>query len=266
MEESARESRVLQAIDKLHGLIIPKCKIKGCENGFIRDAAKVNLDGLLHPTSHKCECFQTYERYKSYLISNIPREFWKVKDEQITTDPDSDRRISIYLEKLTQAFENGIGLLFLGSDEGMLHPNNGVGKTLLGTKILEHAIASDYSAHYITMHSYFNLVYRSKDDADTYLPVIDEIEGVDFLCIDEVGKINDTDYVKNKFEDMIRYRSQQMLTNIIITNMNTKELTDMFGYSIMDIIMNSSVAIKLRGNSHRQQKFVDIRKRLNWGL
>ena len=160
-------------------------------------------------------------------------------------------------------YEKGIGLLFVGSEEGLRNPNNGIGKTFTSIKVLLNALDKGWSVHYITMHGYFNLIYRSKQDKDL-LSLIDEIENVEFLVIDEVGKKIGTEYTITKFEDVIRDRASKLLKTIIITNMNKRELNDSLGKSVMDVMKNTMVEIQIKGNkSYRKQRFLDIKKEVS---
>lgn len=262
-EEKYRENYVYPTIGKLYNSIVGKCK--KCDRGILNSSKKISsIKDLVHSSSDKCSCFKLYEKYKSYVISGIPKEFWKAKDHEPSIDRDSRKKINLYLSKLEGVYEQGLGILFLGSEEGLAKPNSGVGKTFLANKILQNAIDINKTAHYITMHSYFNYVYRSIDDNE-YKGFVDEINNVDFLCIDELGKLANKEFRYYWFEDVIRKRNSQLLVTILITNMNKEELQDFVGLSVMDRLKNEMIEISLVGKSFRKNRFVDIKKQLKWG-
>ena len=204
-----------------------------------------------------------YKKYSSFVISGIQREFWDIKDSPLNIDDISKKKIGTYISKLDSVYEKGIGLLFMGSEEGLRNPNNGAGKSFSGIKVLLNALDKNWTVHYLTMHGYFNLIYRSKQKSNL-LPLIEEIENVDFLVIDEVGKINRTEYVIAKFEDMIRDRASKLLKTVIITNMNSRELNDTLGKSVMDIMKHTMVAIQIKRNSsYRKEKFLNLKKEIS---
>jgi DNA replication protein DnaC len=254
------------AIDKLYDGIVLKCD--KCQEGFLRDDKKVSsLSDLVSSSLIKCHCFRKYERLKSYVVSDIPREFWQMKETNFELEPQVQKQIDMYFEKLENAIEKGVGILFIGSSEGSAKPNSGVGKSALGTKALEYAIELGKTVHYATLQSYFNLLFRTMDESESkqrYVSLVDEIENVDVLCIDEVGKVKKSEFKYYRFEDMIRRRASKLLVTIIITNMNEGELQEFVGPSIMDILRHSMIRVQLVGESYRRKRFLDIKRQLKW--
>lgn len=269
-DTSIREEFVSGTIDRIYNSIVGQCK--KCDGGFLTDDKKISsVKDLAYSEGKECSCYKRYKRLKNYVISGIHREFWgmvDIVDKDLLVDERSKKKFSLYLSKLNNVFEKGFGIIFLGSPEGLSRPNNGTGKTALASKILEHALALGKSAHYITMHSYFNTVYRSKGEGEQhfYTDLIDEIEDVDVLCIDEVGKVNQTEFVYHKFEDTIRRRQAQCKVTILITNMSIKELESFVGPSLMDIIRNTMIDIMLVGKTLRDTRFADIKRSLKWEI
>lgn len=266
-EDTPREIYVQGAIEKIFDTVVRKCS-KKCDSGFIPSPSKKvsNIADMLYGTDTKCSCYKDYELYKAYTVSQIPREFWKMKDADLQIDADAKQKLNLYRSKLSKCCDEGIGILFIGSPEGIEKPNLGVGKTSSAIQILENVLELNKTAHYLTMHQYFNFAYRvigsQEVEKEKYLGLLDEIESVDVLCIDEIGKMNKTDYVYYRFEDMIRKRSSQLLVTIFVTNMNEGELEDFIGHALMDIIKNSSMKIRLVGNSYRSKRFSGINNTL----
>jgi len=182
-------------------------------------------------------------------------------------DEKNKEKLGLYLSKLKPVAEHGINLLF-DNPEGLDKPNNGTGKTSIACKILEYALTQGYTAHFTSMQNLFGLIFRTKGDkpeVEDYQKYIDEIEDVDFLCIDELGKMSTSEFVLYKFEDIIRARSQKMLVTILVTNMSIAELRLNFGKSVLDILTNS-VVISLVGQSFRNLRFIDIKRKIKWEL
>ena len=93
-EENAREKYVSSTISKLYNSIVGKCK--KCNNGFLNNNKKIsNIKDLVYFSADRCLCFKLYEKYKSYVISGIPKEFWKAKDFDIKIDRESKKKIDL---------------------------------------------------------------------------------------------------------------------------------------------------------------------------
>jgi len=263
-EELQREAKVASAIERLHDATVGRCT--KCDNGFIEEKSRKirQASDLIYGNVQYCDCYKAYQRYRNYIVSEIPKEFWGVRDMQMDFGEVINKKISTYITKFDKVFESGFGILFLGSPDGIKKPNSGTGKTTIAAKVLGHALESGKTAHYTTMHSYFHLIYRSMDDDGVkYKKLIDEIDSVDFLVIDEVGKIKKSEYVYYRFEDMLRRRSSQLLVTLIVTNMNEVELEEFVGPSIMDIFRNTMMKIILVGQSHRNRRFISTQKAIN---
>lgn len=266
---SVRESYVCRALDRIYDSVVGACQ--KCDHGFVSEKPQGDsVESLISTSAKKCECYKTYEKIKAYVISGIPREFWAMAEHDLADFKIGDKekeKLLLYLEKLKPVYEHGINLLF-DNPEGIDKPNNGTGKTSIACKVLEHALLQGHTAHFTSMQNLFGLIFRTKgdkSDAEEYMRYIDEIEGVDFLCIDELGKMSTSEFVRYKFEDMIRTRSQKLLVTILVTNMSIEELRTNFGKSVLDILSNS-VVVSLVGQSFRQMRFIDIKRKIRWTL
>jgi len=262
-----REQEFYSIIERLYNSTILKCK--KCNNGFIEKKIK-DIESSIYSDPLKCDCFKVYEKCKSYIISGIPREFWDAKNKDLQIEPDNKKTIQKYIDNIEKMYLKGLGILFIGSKLGLGEPNSGSGKTISSIKILENAAEMKKNVHYITMNSFFHFLYRTMSDdinnnKEHYLNLIDEINSVDFLVIDEIGKIKKSDYVYYCFEDMIRKRAAQLLVTILITNMSEKELEDFVGPSLMDILKTTMIKLRLESKSYREKKFLDIKQNLNIG-
>ena len=261
IESTYREQDAYSLIDKIYRRTVLSCG--KCDKGFLRENINPQTEtDFLYFKNKKCKCYHAYETLRSYAVAGIPQEFWGMKDIDLQIDEKSKKNIGLYVQRLELASDKGIGILFLGSQQGINNPNSGAGKTSSAIHVLQHALAIGKPIYYTTMHSYFAKVYRTiEGDEDHYCHnLIDEIENVDFLCIDEVGKIKKTEYVYRRFEDMLRQRFSHLLVTLLITNMNEKELAEYVGPSLMDILRNNLLKISLIGDSYRAKRFQNLKQ------
>ena len=220
------ENRFLVAEKNIRELkidIIESCKICGGA-GFERKPLKIdeNLDEIdnLNKVENfeRCECGKKFDLFKNLTLSNIEKEFWDC--EKWRPQPKSRENwhdfIHPYANKLEEAKEKGISLLFIGA--------NGLGKTYAAIYILIKAIRKKYSSHYITFTELYDLINKvtiQKNINDINL--LAEISTVDFLVIDELGKRKGTETVINEFENFIRKRIYRKKNLILISNLSSED-------------------------------------------
>ena len=92
-----------------------------------------------------------------------------------------------YTEHLDKVYKEGKGIYFFG--------NNGVGKTTLACMILKECYTYRYTCKRITFMDYVSLYTRAWGDSEAKQEVEEEINKIksrEFLCIEEIGKENDT--------------------------------------------------------------------------
>ena len=151
-----------------------------------------------------------------------------------------------YVEHLDKVYKEGKGIYFFG--------NNGVGKTTLACMILKECYTYRYTCKRITFMDYVSLYTRAWGDNEVKQEVEEEINKIksrEFLCIEEIGKENDTKVAVNVLEDLLRYREDNSLPTIICTNLSPKAIKERYGNSIYSLLKGNCVPIKVTGEDKR---------------
>lgn len=157
-----------------------------------------------------------------------------------------------YVENIEVNIEEGRGIFFYGS--------NGVGKSFLSCIILKEVYRHRYSCRRVTFSQYISAYTESwgatKDEKDvSNQDLLDKYKGVEFLVLEEIGKEIDSKIAKPILEDLLRYREEHGLVTFICSNITPKEITEIYGASIMSIIKGSMTPIKIVGKDKRQEVF-----------
>ena len=157
-----------------------------------------------------------------------------------------------YVENVEVNIEEGRGIFFYGS--------NGVGKSFLSCIILKEVYRHRYSCRRVTFSQYISAYTESwgatKDEKDvSNQDLLDKYKGVEFLVLEEIGKEIDSKIAKPILEDLLRYREEHGLVTFICSNITPKEISEIYGASIMSIIKGSMTPIKIVGKDKRQEVF-----------
>lgn len=145
-----------------------------------------------------------------------------------------------------EAFENylfGKNLFLIG--------NYGTGKTMLMT-ILARYIASETLAK-VSFINAVDLVNKVKNtfnpnESKTALGVADEYKKVHFLFLDDIDKINTTEYIKELLYSVVNYRTEHELPTITSANHNLEELERLFGEATISRLANKDKTIIVQFN------------------
>lgn len=161
--------------------------------------------------------------------------------------------VSEYLSNLVNNIDSGVGLFFYGS--------NGVGKSMLSCIIMRQAYMHRYTCKRCTYMDYINEYTRMwgcKNEEDKTRLEEDfyyYYKGTEFLVLEEVGKEVDSKISVTILEDLLRYREEKRLTTIICTNLEPKDIKDIYGASIFSLVKGCFTPIKIVGQDLRQSVF-----------
>ena len=140
-----------------------------------------------------------------------------------------------------EAFENylfGKNLFLIG--------NYGTGKTML-MSILARYIASEMLAK-VSFINAVDLMNEIKDafnpsTSKTALGVIDDYKKSHFLFLDDIDKINPTEYIKELLYSIVNYRTEHELPTITSANHNLEELEGLFGEATVSRLANKDKTV-----------------------
>lgn len=167
---------------------------------------------------YDCDCVYQKLLQKHYFAANIPREYHDIclkdfigDDRDAVTDA-----VERYLENVESNFHYGLGLSFSGP--------YGTGKTFAMTSILKEMVKEGRSVYFITFEELINVwgAAWSNEEAQ-YL--LDKLKSVEFLGMDEwrTDPRNSGGFLANGLDNVLRWRTSNLLPTFITTNMLPKQ-------------------------------------------
>lgn len=188
----------------------------------------------------------------------VPKFLHDATVEDLKDFNDKDRAkvmqyIKQYINNLPTNFNNNQGIMLYGS--------NGVGKSFIASLIVKYAYMFRYTSKRCTFVDYINEYTKmwgsknpqEKEDLEEHF--YRYYKGVEFLCLEEIGKELDTKLSPTLLEDLLRYREERGLVTIICTNLNPKDLQEKYGNSIISLIKGNCTPIKLVGEDKRHNVY-----------
>lgn len=262
-ELTVREAFVQDAIQRMRESVIGSCK--KCEGGFVTNAKRIRtVEDLVSDSASECECRIRAFRMAKRMASGFPKQFLESGLIPMPLDSKSKEAMELYLSKIEKAYDKCIGVFFVGQEN-----HNGqalhYARTICAINILIQAIEKPkpYSVHYISMPRYLDLkIQAMKKNNDFLEELLQEIDRVDFLCLDGIDYVKNTEYVGNSVRNLIAERSFQGRPNILVTNMTAKRFEEQFGAQTMEFIYGQTVCIQIERYSGKQLQFVDLKKQL----
>lgn len=181
----------------------------------------------------------------------LPERFWDTSFAQI--DPDLQPVIESYLRKIDDHLDKGEGLMLWGK--------NGTGKTSAATVVAKEVRRRGASVLYVTAERLRQSVLEKEMfDGDQLL--VDRARRVDFLLLDDLGKEHSgsTGFSERLFEDLVRERSSQKRAIFLTTNQDTKEMVDHYKVSMIEVLKETVVPVRVQGPNRRNDAQVEMRK------
>lgn len=238
------------------------------DSGYPNDYLEPIYDCLLcHDTGtaggSRCSCFKKKVTDMLYMHSNLKNivdfenfdtfsfDWYSKEDIDAVTGLSSfdnmQRVFNIcrsFAERFDMEFHN---LLIYGA--------TGVGKTFLSNCIAKYLLDSSHSVIYLTAIEFFDAFgsFNYNDDlADT---AVESILGCDLLIIDDLGTELSNTFTSSKLFYCINERMQKRRATVISTNLNPRELSDIYSERIMSRIASAYTMLKIFGKDIRLQKF-----------
>lgn len=158
-----------------------------------------------------------------------------------------------YLENLDKNFDENKGLFLYGS--------NGVGKTFLGSLVVKEAYRHRYSTKRVYFQTYvddYTRVWNAKsvdEREELESNLYTEYTGVEFLCIEEIGKEIDMKITAPVLEHLLRYREDHKLPTIVCTNLDIADIQERYGISVASLIKGNMTPILIEGKDKRSSYY-----------
>jgi len=258
-ELSAREDAAIHVINKVRDTIISSCD--KCDNGFIEVPSKSKkIEDLVVGSVKECSCRDKAAWVTKLIYSGIPRQFIASDSIDLSAmDKRSVETVKHYINKIDKAHENGLGLFFCGSQIPV--PNANIARQQMAIKVLLTALEKNYTAHYIDMNSYIAL-QRSAARDGSYNGFLDEINAVDFLCLDNIGNVTMTEYMAGNFVSMISDRVLNKKPVIMLSHKPWDKIRVWFTEQVADMIAYNCVKVQIAEYKKKVAEFATIKGRL----
>jgi DNA replication protein DnaC len=166
-----------------------------------------------HGTDMSCECYLPYRLEMQKINANIPLSYRKLTFNDID-EPSlkkSIKKVIDYIDKAKFYRDTGKGLY--------LHGGSGTAKTSTGCILLMELMKKGYTAYYSDIGDYLDSQFESptEDEEDLY----EVLRTVNFLVLDNMGSeyLDSKGLKKSWIEDLIRFRTDRRLPNILISNL-----------------------------------------------
>jgi DNA replication protein DnaC len=180
---------------------------------------------------------------------HIPARFWNVSFRRVS-DGDHKESVREFLSNIDDGIRNGYGMVLWG--------DNDCGKTSIAALSLMVARRHGFTGMFITASQYLSDM-MSKTVFDDAMTIAERCKVVDLLVIDDFGKDSSNNILERSsasvvriFEDLLRKRHGDIKSTIITTNMPPPIMRDRFDKSIINLINESNVAIRVIGPSQRE--------------
>lgn len=192
----------------------------------------------LRGETYKCDCEEQVMLYKHYLLADIPLQYMRLdwrKDYRGDLNLDQ-----IYLDKWKVIRASGMGLEF-GSKQ------QGVGKTFAATHIGKELVKRRVPVLFMPFTNVIDTLESGSEDEDA-------IRETEVLILDEVvppRTVKSSSLFSNRFEAVIRHRTNWNLPTIMTTNMTEAELQETYArtYSLLSA---KQVRIDMTGEDARR--------------
>lgn len=203
--------------------------------------------------SHDCDCEMQKLLQRHYFAANIGREYHDIclKDFQ-----GNDTQLVVplcqeYLEKFDENFHYGIGITFSGPV--------GTGKTFAMTSILKELIKAGRKVYFVTFEELIDVWGSSWHDENAKKKLQDKLKRAEVLGIDEVrtDPRNNSGFLANGFDSVIRHRTSNLLPTMITTNMEREDELKEF-FKVYSLLSARNERVATVGHDRRMQ---EIRRR-----
>lgn len=203
---------------------------------------------------HPCDCEEQEALFRHYLLARIPQEYMNLGLDNYYGDEDALAAAKAYLEKWPNFRKHGMGMGFYSKAQG-------TGKTFLACYLARELVKLGESVCYVYFRnvvSTYELPYEARKDEE------DRLRDCTVLILDEVARpVSEAQRVLfgEKFEELIRHRSNYNKVTILTTNLTPPELDDIYPRTY-SLLAAKEQSIKVAGNDARKEGVWSVNKEL----
>lgn len=209
------------------------------------------VDGVL------CRCVKDIAATESYssLIGEMPLKastfdafklnyYSDEKNEQGVSPKKQMTAVLNTCKKFAAEFPSGANLLLTGGC--------GLGKTHLSLAIANEVLSKDYHVIYGSAQNLINEVSRESFDRSGSTAKFDSLTSCDLLILDDLGTEFATPLSVSVVHNIINTRLLRGISTVISTNLNLKDISDMYNDRITSRIIGSYTICPVFGDDIRQ--------------
>lgn len=170
---------------------------------------------------HPCDCEEQEALFRHYLLARIPQEYMTLGIDAYYGDPDALKAAQTYLEKWPNLRKHGMGIGFYSKTQG-------TGKTFLACYLARELVKrgeSVYCVYFRNIINTYELPYDARKDEE------DRLRDCTVLILDEVARPvsgAQRTLFAEKFEELIRHRSNYNKVTILTSNLTPKDLDEIY--------------------------------------
>lgn len=168
---------------------------------------------------HECNCKEQIALFSRYLVAGIPEQYMRLDWHDYEGSPAAREFVDKYLEKWRAYREHGFGVEFGG-------PKLGIGKTFAATHLGKEMVKHRQRAYFVPFVEMVSAFERSDAEAVEY-----KLRMTPYVILDDIlepKSERQEHFYHNKFEAIIRHRTNYNLPTIITTNLTTTELEEYY--------------------------------------
>ncbi len=214
----------------------------------------------------KCRCFQTKVIRMLYSSSNLDRILEKENFETFRFDyydntvkiPEVDMTLYEYMQSIFEVcreYADGFADTY---ENIMFTGNTGVGKTFLTNCIAKGLMDRGHSVLYFSAAQFFeksaNEKLRHEQDDDGEGGITELTEDCDLLIIDDLGTELTNTFTVSELFSVMQKRMHKRKPMIFSTNLDLKQLREIYTERISSRILSEYTIIKLFGEDIRKRK------------
>lgn len=191
----------------------------------------------------QCDCASQMALRSRYLLANIGSQYQKLDWEDFKPEkPEIKQAIDDYVDNWEEFLHHGFGMELGGQ--------MGVGKTFSATYIGKEMIKRNQSVYFIP---FIDLIFAYQDEDGS---LEDKFRNTTFLIMDEVTlpkTAKQQEVFADKFEAMIRHRTNYDLPTIITTNVSAEKLDGAYP-RVYSLLAAKQIRVEFEGGDARREK------------
>jgi DNA replication protein DnaC len=203
---------------------------------------------------HLCNCQDQETLFRHYLLARIPQEYMRLGADTYFGDPDAMTEAQAYLENWPKLRRYGLGIGFYSKTQG-------TGKTFLAMMIARELVKQGEAVHCI----FFRRMVEIYDmDQKERRFEEERIRDCTVLVLDEVARpVSEAQRAlfAEKFEELIRHRSNYNKVTILTTNLEPEELDDIYPRTY-SLLAAKEQSVYVNGSDVRKEHLNDLIKEL----